>query len=438
MMRKEAAGFLFITVFLSLYSSVSAQPHDFASSNKMNIALGKAVFERIWVSAPASTQSVDGLGPLYNARACHQCHPDGKRGEPSSVVLRLSIPPQNEKQQQLLHQSRQNVIAEPVYGLQLQDKAVQGHRAEGSIHVKEHKVNVELSDGIAVTLYQPQHQVTALGYGELHRDVMISMRIAPSLLGIAALEAIPENDVLGLADPHDENSDGVSGRPNKVWDAKTNRVALGRYGWKAGVASLREQVENAFASDMGLSTPLNTQPAGDCTAEQVSCRQAIRGLSKEGEVFEVEPLMLDLVLVFLKSLNVPAATTQERAENSLGEQLFYQSGCDRCHHPSFRIFNEENKPYKIWPYSDLLLHDMGEGLADLRPEGQANGREWRTAPLWGMRFHHGEQRYLHDGRARSVLEAVLWHDGEARTSRDAVINMSAQERARLIAFIQSL
>ncbi len=420
---------------------------------EMDFKIGNGFFKRLWVSAPSSTQAADGLGPLFNARACQRCHIKDGRGHPPkepddnavSMFLRLSIPPQNDQQQRLLNEHRVNVIAEPNYGSQLQDFAIQGQRAEGQMQIAYREFTIKLGDGEIAKLRKPSYAISNLGYGPMHPDTMISPRVTPQMIGLGLLDAIDENDILAQQDLQDENGDGISGKANQVWSAIHNKPMLGRFGWKAGSPSVDEQSQAAFAGDIGISVPLHPNGAGECTERQTSCKQAPNGNSPQYENLEAHSLVTGLVSFYSSNLSVPARREYDAPEVLAGKKLFYVNGCTSCHTPKYITRTLDDKPEQsnqlIWPYTDLLLHDMGTDLADNRPEGLANGREWRTAPLWGIGLTpvvNGHSFYLHDGRARNLLEAILWHGGEAQASRDAVIKMSRQERDNLIRFIESL
>ncbi|MEM9756599.1 MAG: di-heme oxidoredictase family protein, partial [Pseudomonadota bacterium] len=284
-----------------------------------------------------------------------------------------------------------------------------------------------------------------LGYGPLHPDAMLSPRVAPPMIGLGLLEAIPAEDILALADPHDADGDGISGRPNIVWSAEFDVPMLGRFGWKAGTPTVRHQTAGAFFGDIGISTPLFPAHFGDCSIAQYACRTAPDGGNPEQTGFEVDDVALDLVTFYSQNLGVPARRDVDDPDVLRGREVFFATGCAGCHQPSFVTHRLEGDPAQsfqlIWPYTDMLLHDMGEGLADHSPEARANGREWRTAPLWGIGLTEevsGHTYFLHDGRARSLLEAILWHGGEAQSQRDRVVEMPPEDRAALITFLESL
>ena len=417
---------------------------------ELDFKVGNGIFKKIWVSAPSSTTASDGLGPLFNARACQRCHLKDGRGQPPSrpeesavsMFLRLSIPPQTDAQREALASGKMAVIPEPTYGEQLQNFSIQGHKAEGQMQIDYQDRPVTLADGTVVNLREPHYRIDNPGYGPLHPDTMLSPRVAPPMIGVGLLEAIPEAAIEAGDDPDDDDSDGISGKANRVWSAEHQQVMLGRFGWKAGQPTIAQQSAGAFRGDMGISSPLNPDYGGDCTHAQAGCLEAPHGGDPDTEISQS---MLDLVTFYSRNLAVPARRDIDDPQVLAGKKLFYQSGCTGCHTPKFVTRRDslgaEQSFQLIWPYSDLLLHDMGEGLADHRPEAQADGREWRTAPLWGIGLTetvNGHSYFLHDGRARNLLEAVLWHGGEAGASRQQVIEMSKPEREALLAFLESL
>jgi CxxC motif-containing protein (DUF1111 family) len=304
---------------------------------------------------------------------------------------------------------------------------------------------VTLGDGTVVSLRHPTYSIDGLKYGPLHPGTMLSPRIAPPMIGVGLLEAIPEEHIRAHADPDDKDKDGISGRAAEVWSVEGNKVALGRFGWKAGKASVREQAASAFAGDMGLSSPLAPTPSGDCTQAQPVCLNAPNGNTERDGGFEVSPKLFDHVVFYSQNLAVPPRRNFNDPEVNRGKALFYALGCQSCHTPSFTTGAVKDQPHlsnqKIWPYADLLLHDMGEGLADNRPEGGADGREWRTPPLWGIgltKLVSGHTLFLHDGRARNLEEAILWHGGEAQAARDGYAALPKADREALIKFVESL
>ncbi|MGO4998843.1 di-heme oxidoreductase family protein [Oceanisphaera sp. W20_SRM_FM3] len=426
-----------------------ANAYSMAAANlsfekRLDFSVGNSFFRNPWVMAPATTDARDGLGPLFNTNACQSCHVKDGRGHPPqfaddnavSMLVRLSIPTDGSpKQQEWLRVH--GVLNEPSYGGQLQDMAIPGVRPEGKVQIDYQTHVVSLKDGTKVELRQPQLTVADPSYGALHPDTLFSSRIAPPMIGLGLLEAIDETDLLVREDPQDQNHDGISGRANRVWGIAAEQTAIGRFGWKAGQPNLRQQNASAFAGDMGLTSSMVT--ADDCTPAQ-HCEQY-----PDGGQIEVSDDILDSVTFYSQHLAVPARRNLDHPNVAAGEQLFLALGCSSCHTPSYTTGEHDSAALshqQIYPYTDLLLHDMGDGLADNRPEFQANGHEWRTPPLWGLGYA-GEVAgshayYLHDGRARTLLEAILWHGGEAEAAKQSVIAMSTDERTQLIAFLESL
>ncbi|WP_434456690.1 c-type cytochrome [Stutzerimonas urumqiensis] len=410
---------------------------------RLDFSVGNSFFRNPWVIAPATTTARDGIGPLMNTNACQNCHIKDGRGHPPgpdaassvSMLVRVSIPADEQHQAML---ERLGNVPEPVYGGQLQDMANPGVEPEVRIRVDYRPVEVELDDGTPITLRDPELKLDQLAYGPLHPQAQLSARVAPPMIGLGLLEAIPEAAILANADPDDQDGDGISGRANRVWNTRTQSTDLGRFGWKAGVPALEQQNAQAFASDMGLTSALAT--LDDCTEAQLACRAAAHGGTPE-----VSDKLLDAVTFYTRNLGVPARRNVDDAEVLRGKSLFHQAGCAKCHVPTFTTAAEGVEPelanQTIRPYTDLLLHDMGEGLADHRPEFIANGREWRTPSLWGIGLTEavsGHTQFLHDGRARNLLEAILWHGGEAEQAREAVMAFDRDERAALLAFLESL
>lgn len=440
------------TVHKHLNSSSFSHPSaNMSFERQLDFRVGDGIFRKLWVSAPSSTQSSNGLGPIFNARACQSCHLKDGRGSPPvgdeaavSLFLRLSIPPQNEADHAALASKRQSVIAEPTYGGQLQNFSIQGIPAEGQMEVAYEEFPVTLADGEVVQLRRPSYRISKLNYGPLHPQTMLSPRIASPMIGLGLLEAVSDEDILSWADPDDRKGTGISGKPNYVWSDAEQRVLLGRFGWKAGKATIADQSAHAFAGDIGISTPLVPAHWGDCTPSQSACRAAPHG-NESPDDFEVPKDMFDLVVFYSRNLAVPARRDHESPQVLAGKKLFYDSGCIGCHRPKYVTRRDSAEPEQsfqlIWPYTDLLLHDMGDGLADHRPEGDADGREWRTPPLWGIgltEMVNGHTFFLHDGRARNLLEAILWHGGEAEAAKQRVVAMSKAEREALLRFLNSL
>ena len=436
--------------------SAFLQPgNNLSFEDKLDFKIGESIFAKFWVFSPSSTQASDGLGPLHNARSCMGCHIRGGRGHVPegnwpkdnaiSMLMRLSIAPKTDQQKALVASGKVAFIKEPTYGAQLQDFAMQGLAGEGRINISYSQKTVTLNSGKVVNLRVPKYSVADLSYGPLDPTTMFSVRIANPMIGLGLLEAIDSADLLTLEDPQDADKDGISGRANRVWQESSQSIVVGRFGWKAGNPTLEQQNSSAFATDMGLSTALLKDAyQGDCTARQQECLDAPDGRSKHLSDLEVAPEMSKALGLFTRNIGVPMRKNVADPKVLAGKAVFYKSGCASCHQPKYLTASNAvpaQANQLIWPYSDLLLHDMGEGLADNRPEFQASGREWRTAPLWGLGATStvsGKVELLHDGRARTILEAILWHAGEAQESRDSVVAMSDEERDQLILFLESL
>lgn len=416
-------------------------------AERTRFAVGNSFFRRNWVEAPSSTKARDGLGPHFIARSCGGCHvqdgrgapPDLRRGlhdAPVALLMRLSIPGTG---------AHGGVVPDPVYGDQFDNAAVQGVKPEGRVTIRETPIHGRFADGTPYTLRKPHYGFADLGYGPLHPDVMTSPRIAPQLAGVGLIEAIPEAEILKNAADQAAAPGPVKGRVNHVWDDVAQSGRIGRFGWKANVATLAHQTAGAFLGDMGITS--HVHPDETCTAAQTDCAAAPRG-GHDGQP-ELDDATFGNVVFYQATLAPAARREADDRTVRRGQALFTQARCDACHRPSYvtgsgpfpALTSTKVAGQRIWPYTDLLLHDLGAELADGRPDFEADGRQWKTPPLWGVgliRDVNGHQRLLHDGRARGVLEAVLWHDGEARASRDQVLRLNARDRAALVKFVESL
>lgn len=428
-------------------NSFSLPSANLPPSRRVDFSVGNSFFRSPWVIAPSTTTARDGLGPLFNTNACQNCHIKDGRGHPPtpnaanavSMLVRLSIPDAPAYAKVIEHLG---VVPEPVYGGQLQDMSVPGVAPEGKVRVDYTPVPIRFKDGTEVELRKPVLQITQLGYGPMHPDTRFSARVAPPMIGLGLLEAIPDEAILANAEAQAKDNNGIAGRPNQVWDDAQQKTVLGRFGWKAGQPNLNQQNVHAFSGDMGLTTSL--RPFDDCTDAQTACKQAPNGNGPNGEP-EVSDNILRLVLFYSRNLAVPARRDINAPQVLAGKNLFFQAGCQSCHTPKYTTAANAAEPelanQVIRPYSDLLLHDMGDGLADNRTEFKASGRDWRTPPLWGIGLTQavsGHTQFLHDGRARNLLEAVLWHGGEASAAQQQVLSFNAEQRAALLAFLNSL
>ncbi|WP_411034699.1 di-heme oxidoredictase family protein [Shinella sp. BYT-45] len=414
--------------------------------------LGNALFQKLWVSSPSSTQASDGLGPLYNARSCQTCHIRDGRGHPpegaadaTSMFLRLARAARTKEEEAALESLREMSLPDPVYGRQLQDLAIPGLKAEGRIVIDYAEEPVTLAGGEVVMLRRPAYSVADLAYGDLDPTTTLSPRITQPMLGLGLVEAIHERDILALADPDDADGDGISGKAAVAIDPKTGRQTLGRFGWKAQSATVRQQSAEAFAFDIGISTPEMPLHQGDCTQAQAACLERPDGVQARLGEAEAPPPVMDLVTFYAENLAVPARRKASFPETLAGKRVFYETGCVSCHRPKFVTRRDAgNKAHAfqlIWPYSDFLLHDMGEGLGDGQQVGAASGREWRTPPLWGIgltKTVNGHTFFLHDGRARNLTEAILWHGGEGQAARDRFAALEKRDRDALLTFLESL
>ena len=430
-------------------NAFSQHSANIAFEGELEFKVGNGLFRKLWVSSPSSTKASDGLGPLFNARSCQRCHikdgrghpPEGAQDNAISMFLRVSIPGGEGIAEIKDYIATQ---PEPTYGTQMQDFGLPGLPAEYRLEIDYTESEVPLSGGEVAHLRVPTYRAADLGYGPLHPDAMLSPRVAPQMIGLGLLEAVPAADILALADPDDADGDGISGRANVVWSSEFDQPLLGRFGLKAGHATIHEQSAAAFAGDIGISSPLFPAPWGECTEAQAACRALPHG-NDDVRGDEIDAEGMELVTFYSRNLAVPMRSDVDDPEVLRGKAVFHETGCASCHQPAFVTHRLEDRPEQsfqlIWPYTDMLLHDMGPGLADNRPEARATGREWRTAPLWGIGRTEqvsGHTYFLHDGRARSLLEAILWHGGEAQAPRDAVIDMPPEDRAALIQFLESL
>ena len=277
-----------------------------------------------------------------------------------------------------------------------------------------------------------------MGYGPLGDDILMSPRVAPQMIGLGLLQSVPDETLLALADPDDKDGDGISGRVNMVWNQETQQPAIGRFGWKANQPSLHQQNAGAALGDIGLTTTVNAHE--NCTAAQQGCTDAINGGTPE-----IPDEFLAKLTLYTMTIAVPQQRNADAPEVKQGEALFRDFGCASCHMPSLKTGENAEFPQvsnqTFHAFTDLLLHDMGEGLADNRPDFEATGREWRTPPLWGLGLVpvvNGHDNLLHDGRARGFAEAILWHGGEAEAAKEAFRTAPKDERAALVAFLKSL
>ncbi len=422
------------TVFDETENAFALAVPKLSSRQRRAFAVGNSFFNRNWVTAPASTTGRDGLGPTFNAQSCSSCHfkdgraqpPRGGRDAELGLLLRLSVAGPGGRPQPVRR-----------YGGQLQDRAIVGVPAEGRIRITRSPLRGRYADGTPYTLLAPRYEVVNGAFGPLPADMRISPRVAPAVFGVGLLEAVPERAIVAQADPGDADGDGVSGRANRVGGERSGGTRLGRFGWKANVPTVEQQNAGALQGDIGITNPIFDEQ--NCARGQDACAAAPGGGAPE-----VDEHTLQRVTFYTRTLAVPARRAVEAPDASAGERTFEELGCTSCHRPELRTGASDVPALAgqdIRPYTDLLLHDMGSGLADGRPDGLASGSEWRTPPLWGIGLVeavNGHTRFLHDGRARDLSEAILWHGGEARAAMERFRALARPQRRDLLAFLESL
>ena len=455
-------------------------------------ALGQSFFFRDWVFSTGEARASDGLGPLFNAPSCISCHVRGGRGgaqaaddysQDAAAVVSSTVQ-LSELRHAGIADGQAPLVArgvfplhvrspDPTYGFQLQDRALPTVPVEGAFALS-YKLHREIRQQDAVTwLYQPQIRVMGLGYGAMSRGVRMSLRIAPALIGLGLVEALRAEDILAAEDAFDEDGDGISGRASWVpaqgyyGTQGSHDLRLGRFGWKADHSTLREQNFMAFFQDMGMTSPFHRASYADCRPVQWQCLQADRedgerhrkflqqkkarrsGVGLREVSWNVDSEVEEMMLFYTQSLaplqrRLPADASSAQRQRE-GEVVFRDIGCHGCHRPSFRTGKNHERSFlrdqQIYPYSDFLLHDMGPGLDDDFATPHASSAEWRTAPLWGiglMARVHPAVGFLHDGRAHTLEEAILWHGGEAAASAESFLQLSAAQKIALLEFLASL
>jgi CxxC motif-containing protein (DUF1111 family) len=418
------------TTVFSGGSKAFAQPApNLTTDNLARHNNGDVDFEAVFVSNPSPVNG--GLGSIFNNTSCVSCHTtDGRAAFPSDInalsgiFLKISLPGKGE------HGAPVGV---PGFGTQLQHQSNYGYEKEAWLRVQFTDSIVYFTDGEYVTLRKPTFSIID-PYMAMPAIVNISPRIGMPVFGLGLLEAIPEASILAHADEFDTNSDSISGKPNYVWDVVNNKISLGRFGWKAGTPGILLQAAGAYNEDMGLTNPVKPIES--------SFGQSNHDPSSPSP--EITQSTLDDVTFYCQTLGVPAARNTSDPQVVHGRRIFDKIQCNACHIPSFTTGHaaiQEVSNQKIFPYTDMLLHDMGEGLADHREEFEASGREWKTRPLWGIgltEITSGHTNFLHDGRARSITEAILWHGGEANPSKESFRKLSKGDRDALLKFINSL
>ncbi|EOQ95375.1 PF06537 domain protein [Leptospira wolbachii serovar Codice str. CDC] len=397
-----------------------------------DFTVGQAVFEVPWAPGQSSTlPDRDGLGPFFHTNSCLGCHAgngrvledDGDRLV--STLVRLGV-------------GSKGNDPEPVYGTQFQPNSIAGVTAEGNVHIEYDIIAGNFNDGLPYSLRKPKLVFSALGYGAFASDHKTSIRITQQVIGLGLLEAVSEDQILSFADPGDLDGDGISGRANSIFDLSGSGKLMGRFGWKANAPNLKRQNSAAFSGDIGISSPMFFNE--NCSANQTACSNAVGGGNPE-----VSEEKIVAITKYMQLVAVPVRRNAKVEGILAGKKQFFFAGCNKCH--TQKMVTSNNAAYTqlsnqtIRPYTDLLLHDMGEGLSDGKGDGLATESEWRTAPLWGiglLETVNVKARYLHDGRARTLEEAILWHGGEAEKSKNYFLALSESERNSLVRFLQSL
>jgi CxxC motif-containing protein (DUF1111 family) len=412
---------------------------DITDTHRRDFMIGQAVFNENWVTAPSNNRDHQGLGPLFNARSCSSCHGKAGRARPPDaedptrvgLLFRLSIPGED---------AHGAPVPEPTYGGQFHPLALSRLPPDGTMAISYTEEAGTFGDGAAFSLRRPEYRFATLNYGAMAAEVQVSPRIGPALVGLGLLEAVPEADIRARA-ARPADADGVHGHCNAVWDVRAGRVALGRFGWKANQPTLEQQCAGALNGDIGIISELfpheNTTPAHVAALARPS--------GGENGAPEISALKLQRLIQWAHLLGVPRRRNVDDPQVRRGAQVFANCRCDACHAPVMTTGDGGEFPelahQVIHPYTDLLLHDLGEGLADHRADYAAGPREWRTPPLWGIGLTetvNGHHQFLHDGRARDVGEAILWHGGEGLAARERFRTASAADRAALLAFLGSL
>ncbi len=423
------------TVFDDTPNAFSRVAPNLDNTNGLNFFVGNSFFDKNWVTAPATTTARDGLGPFYNAISCAACHTNDGRGRAPmfdgelshGLLLRLSIPGAD---------ANGGPVGEPTYGGQLQDQSIMNVISEGGFSITYVEETGEYTDGQSYTLRKPTYSFNNLSYGAMDPSVLISPRVAQQMIGLGLLEAIHESTILSFSDESDADNDGISGKPNYVWDAVNQTTSIGRFGWKASQPSLLQQAAGAFLGDIGITSPIfnseNCPDGFDCSA------------ITHGGTPEIDQDDLEMVTLYSQTLAVPARRDWSSQDVLRGKELFMAANCSGCHIPKITTGSHDVPALAnqtIRPFTDLLLHDMGDGLADNRPDFEATGNEWRTPPLWGIGLFqtvNSHTNYLHDGRARNLEEAILWHGGEAENSVTKFKSYSEGDRNKVITFLNTL
>ncbi|WP_067099005.1 di-heme oxidoreductase family protein [Marinomonas atlantica] len=432
------------SVFALADSKAYQQPFpNISATEKQAFYLGQSMFERLWVPAPSSTTASDGLGPHFNARSCHSCHVNSGRGHaPTTDQLGSDVPSFFIRLGNSDKAAPDRVIGDYMYGRQFHPLSATNVKTEGDYRIHWQESIETFDDGSQVTLRNPSLEWLSLNHGDFQETTGFSMRVSPPLVGMGLLDLVPDSLILENADPDDLDQNGISGKAN--WIERDDDRLLGRFGHKASVSSLNEQNQSAFNGDLGLSTELFPFPSGDCTVAQTDCMQAPNGNSQHLDGLEVSKEQMAVLDTYVALSMPPAMRNLDQAWFKDAKQIFDQLECGSCHIPKlttglskFTTLSHRD----FYPFTDMLLHDLGSELANGFPVFNASPQEWRTAPLWGIGLSEsvsGRNGFLHDGRARTIEEAILWHGGEAQASKKAYKSLNAKQRALFVRFLESL
>ena len=434
--EEQFSGGKTATVFNATQEAFGFSASGINFEEQSAFGIGNSFFRQSWVSAPASTTARDGLGPYFNAVSCSSCHFKDGRGRPPAfdgetargLLLRLSTDG---------FHTNGSSNPDPIYGGQLQDNAILGQTVKGGFKITYQDIVETFDDGTTVILKKPIYQFVNLGFGPMAGNLKVSPRIANQIIGLGLLDAIPESTILSFADVNDANGDGISGKPNYVHDIQSNTQKLGRFGWKSNQPSVLQQVAAAFSGDMGITSSLfpneNCPPGVDCDA------------IPNGGTPEITDDNLNKVAIYSLTLAVPARRNHTNQDVLRGKKTFETIGCASCHIPKIQTGSNyliaAFRNQTIRPYTDMLLHDMGDALGDNASDFLATGNEWRTPALWGIgliQTVNGHTNLMHDGRAKNITEAILWHGGEGSTSKNKFKQLPVKEREDLLKFLNSL
>ena len=434
--EEQFSGGKTATVFNATQEAFGFSASGINFEEQSAFGIGNSFFRQSWVSSPASTTARDGLGPYFNAVSCSSCHFKDGRGRPPAfdgetargLLLRLSTDG---------FHTNGSSNPDPIYGGQLQDNAILGQTVKGGFKITYQDIVETFDDGTTVILKKPIYQFVNLGFGPMAGNLKVSPRIANQIIGLGLLDAISESMILSFADVNDANGDGISGKPNYVHDIQSNTQKLGRFGWKSNQPSVLQQVAAAFSGDMGITSSLfpneNCPPGVDCDA------------IPNGGTPEITDDNLNKVAIYSLTLAVPARRNHTNQDVLRGKKTFETIGCASCHIPKIQTGSNyliaAFRNQTIRPYTDMLLHDMGDALGDNASDFLATGNEWRTPALWGIgliQTVNGHTNLMHDGRAKNITEAILWHGGEGSTSKNKFKQLPVKEREDLLKFLNSL